>query len=314
MSNWTLRPLAVPDDFPRIAAITTACMPEPTTVEDLLEQEAKSKFESAFRPVIVDGDGIVGGYGYSRRYPEDPPGHFYVRAFVDPALRAQGLGTALADALEAWTEKQGGTCFISAVRDNDPKSLAFARQHGYRLWRHLFESTLDHNVFDEAPFSGVIEQVEASGIHFFTLADDPGEETARKLYELYNRTAWDIPGFDLTVYPPYEEWHDWIIAGERCRPELVIIAADGDHFAGCTVMFPNRVTGVLYTDYTCVDREYRGRHIALALKLLSIRAARRFGAPYMRTNNDSDNAPMLAVNRRLGYVPRPGLYRMRKEK
>ena len=54
------------------------------------------------------------------------------------------------------------------------------------------------------------------------------------------------------------------------------------------------------------------RKIALALKLLSIRAALRWGADYIRTNNDSQNAPMLAINRKLGYVPQPGGYRMVK--
>jgi hypothetical protein len=28
------------------------------------------------------------------------------------------------------------------------------------------------------------------------------------------------------------------------------------------------------------------------------------------TNNDSQNAPMLAINRKLGYVPRPGIFRL----
>jgi hypothetical protein len=51
--------------------------------------------------------------------------------------------------------------------------------------------------------------------------------------------------------------------------------------------------------------------VALGLKLLAIRAARRHGARYLRTNNDSENAPMLAVNRKLGYQPAPGYYRMR---
>ena len=28
----------------------------------------------------------------------------------------------------------------------------------------------------------------------------------------------------------------------------------------------------------------------------------------IRTNNDSENAPILTVNRKLGYVPEPGFY------
>jgi hypothetical protein len=40
--------------------------------------------------------------------------------------------------------------------------------------------------------------------------------------------------------------------------------------------------------------------------------ARRLGAGTIRTNNDSLNAPMLAINRKLGYCPLPGYFRLVK--
>lgn len=57
---------------------------------------------------------------------------------------------------------------------------------------------------------------------------------------------------------------------------------------------------------TCA--EYRGRGIAQALKIVAWRTARRYGAKYLRTANDSMNAPMLAINRKMGYKPEPGRY------
>ncbi|MDB4895601.1 MAG: family N-acetyltransferase, partial [Firmicutes bacterium] len=92
-----------------------------------------------------------------------------------------------------------------------------------------------------------------------------------------------------------------------------IIAADGDRFAGVTIVQPEAEGGGMYTCLTSVHPDDRGRGLALALKLLSVEVARRYGAPLMRTNNDSLNGPMLAVNRKLGYRPDPGFYRMRKE-
>lgn len=59
---------------------------------------------------------------------------------------------------------------------------------------------------------------------------------------------------------------------------------------------------------TGVDRAHRGHRVAQALKLHAIRCARRYGAVYIRTHNDGENAPILAINRNLGYQPRPGLY------
>jgi GNAT superfamily N-acetyltransferase len=66
----------------------------------------------------------------------------------------------------------------------------------------------------------------------------------------------------------------------------------------------------MFNMMTGVDRRYRSRGIATALKLLAIRCARRYRAAYLRTNNDSLNAPMLAVNQKLGYISQPGWYRL----
>lgn len=310
--TWTLRPIEVPADLARLAAIWTATNPEPVTVEELLEMEENDRFEYRHRLVAVDETGFVAGIGRAYRTPEAPKGLFAVKAWIDPEYRGLGLGRELCDALEAWSLERGATEFESYVRDNDPRSLAFARQRGFEIERHVFESTLVPSSFDETPYAGAIERVEASGIRFFTVAEQPGEASERGLYDLYRRTAWDIPGFTLTSYPPYEDWYKWVFGQSDSRPELMIIAADGDRFVGCSVLVEVAVSGTLYTDYTCVEKEYRGRGIALALKLLSIRAAKQWGAPLMRTNNDSQNGPMLAVNRKLGYVSQPGNYRMKR--
>ncbi|HLH63999.1 MAG TPA: hypothetical protein VKV20_20165 [Ktedonobacteraceae bacterium] len=41
--------------------------------------------------------------------------------------------------------------------------------------------------------------------------------------------------------------------------------------------------------------------------MLSISAARNYNIDYLYTNNDLTNAPMLAINRRLGYQEYPGI-------
>jgi RimJ/RimL family protein N-acetyltransferase len=55
--------------------------------------------------------------------------------------------------------------------------------------------------------------------------------------------------------------------------------------------------------FTATGREYRGRGLALAVKLASTRWAAENGITQLVTTNDETNAPMLAINRRLGYRP-----------
>jgi GNAT superfamily N-acetyltransferase len=64
---------------------------------------------------------------------------------------------------------------------------------------------------------------------------------------------------------------------------------------------------------TGVDPRYRGRKIAQALKLQAIHYAREQGAAAIQTQNDAENVAILAINRKLGYQPRPGRYRLVKQ-
>ncbi|HWI61208.1 MAG TPA: GNAT family N-acetyltransferase, partial [Symbiobacteriaceae bacterium] len=127
----------------------------------------------------------------------------------------------------------------------------------------------------------------------------------RKMYEVNRACTLDIPGRERT-FSDFEQYQKRNFSSSSYRPELHLFAADGDRWIGLAALMPvgdalgNRMTGVV--------AEYRGRKIALALKLLAIETARRHGFPRLVTNNDAENAPMLAINRKLGYRPEPGIY------
>jgi GNAT superfamily N-acetyltransferase len=97
------------------------------------------------------------------------------------------------------------------------------------------------------------------------------------------------------------------------RPDGQIVAAVGETWVGMAAVGYFEATNSMYNMFTGVDPAWRGKGIALALKLLTIACARRYSADYISTNNDSENAPMLAINRTLGYQPEPGYYQMTRE-
>ena len=66
-------------------------------------------------------------------------------------------------------------------------------------------------------------------------------------------------------------------------------------------------TNAVWSMLTGVARTHRRRRIAQALKLLTIQYAKELGADYLNTQNDSVNEPMLAINRKLGFVRQEGL-------
>jgi RimJ/RimL family protein N-acetyltransferase len=149
--------------------------------------------------------------------------------------------------------------------------------------------------------------LEAQGARFFSLADvGDTEEARRAAYEINRRAALDIPG-RIHSFASFEEWRRFVCGASWYRPEGQILAALGETWVGLSAVGYFAESNSMYNMITGVDRPYRGRGLALALKLRTIRLARRYGAAYIRTHNDSENAPMLALNRKLGYQPEPGL-------
>jgi RimJ/RimL family protein N-acetyltransferase len=62
-------------------------------------------------------------------------------------------------------------------------------------------------------------------------------------------------------------------------------------------------TGRGRNEGTATVHDHRGRGFATLAKLAQLRWAAEHGIERVVTDNDERNAPMLAINRRLGYEP-----------
>jgi hypothetical protein len=117
------------------------------------------------------------------------------------------------------------------------------------------------------------------------------------LHALNRKNALDIPGWE-GEFPRFEDFSKYAFQTSWFRAEGQIIAAEGDVWIGLGAVGYFPATNSAYNMHTGVLKAYRGRHIARAR-----------GADYIRTNNDSHNAPILAVNQSLGYQPQLGFFK-----
>jgi GNAT superfamily N-acetyltransferase len=314
------------EDYTAVAPLLNLVWSEPTTAARLKQDEDSippgqlhydddGKLMGWDRPkwIAEDDQGKTVAYAIAWRAPWTEPGALICTLVVNPANRGSGVGRAVYDAMHGWAAEVKASRLITYIKETDAGSLGFAERRGCAKERHTFESVLDLASFDGGELYRSIEEAERTGIRFVTLADEPGEENERKLYELYKATHPDIPGFDED-FPWFEEWKKWSIGLPGVRDEWIHVAKDGDRYVGVVTLQQNEQTKAMYHEYTGVLREYRGRRIALALKMLGIRTATACGVPYLRTHNDSMNTPMLRINRDLiGFRAEPGQYKMVRE-
>jgi GNAT superfamily N-acetyltransferase len=313
--NVRLRPLEPDSDFPRITEISDLADQEEVDVERLYERLRNASAQRIQQyTVAVDADGTLVGFGNTIRDPWMPPGHFWTRTVVDPTYQRQGIGSMLLDHGLAFAREHGATHLDGEVRDLCADCLRFVEQRGFQIERHLYESRLDLTKFDESRFAGTVEEVEASGIRFLTLADMGNTlENQQKLYELNRTCAADNPGNEGWGFPSFEDFRKRVFLASWFRADGQILAADGERLVGIAAVGIYEQNNGAHNAFTGVERAYRGRKIALALKLLAIRCARKYGADNFLTDNDSKNAPMLAINRKLGYQSEPGIYVLVRE-
>ena len=322
---FRLRPALPSTDEPGIASVVNAFEQNPVseeTVHEWLTHDAPGRISC--RQVAVNKDDAVVGYAVSVHETWDPAGQFYAWAGVAPAWRGRGIGAALYSDMLEFLQQHKARTVTSEVRDDCAVSQAFARRHGYEHDRHLFQSSLDLESFDESPYAPILEDNAASGIRIHSLADfGDTQEVRRKLYEVNAVTDRDVPGWTGPGLS-FEEFNEWVYESGWYRPDGQLLAADGaadskvdgaadgDRWVGiCAVrLYPEARQA--FNVHTGVIRSYRRRRIALVLKLAAIRYARAQGARTICTHNDSMNGPMLALNRNLGYVPEPGRFTLRK--
>lgn len=220
-------------------------------------------------------------------------GDAFLILLVDPGHRGRGLGGALWKEVERHLMTIGARKCSGRSRE-DEISRAFARGRGFSQTASNTSSTVDPRNVETA--SSIPESVE---IHTLGACASRLPE----LYEVDLEVGRDEPGeFDFQA-TTFEDWTTLIWEDPDIDHELSIVATVRGEIAGFTLLFADRATGQAANGFTAVRRPFRGRGLATLLKRASLTRAAEAGITRVLTQNDDTNAPMLAVNRKLGYQP-----------
>ncbi len=315
MQNITLRPAQPELDFTQLAEWFTILEDEPNTETGLVEWYQKNQ-ERIYQRLAVDAQGERVGFYWASRSKVDP-GLFFIFLYVPPEQRRQGLGGWLYGELEAALVAAGATRAQVSVWDYCPEGRAFAGRRGFQERAYQLSMALDLAAFDDRPYQAIIAQLESQGFLFTSLEALGNTENAqRKLYQLNDTASRETMGASgEPSWASFEDFQASVCQADWYRPGGQVVAietASGDWAAMSAI---TRFAGAdyAYNLFTGVDRRYRGRKLGQAIKIHALRYARdQLGVSQVRTNHNSQNQPMIAIDLKLGYGYLPGAYQLEK--
>ena len=303
-------PVQTDADYERYAALHNAILPPPAATS----AELKSRDSRATRPyarwlVVKDGEDVALA-GYSQNSFSADAGRFSLGVHVRPDRRGEGIATATTAHIRETLAPLNPTSLVTYCREDHPAGVAFLTEADFVEIMREWESVLDVESFDPAPFAEARNRPLAAGIRLTTLAEEQnriGIEPARKLlWTLDENVGPDVPSDSPEITPPFEEWEKILMSGLGFRAESFFLAVEpGGEYVGVSMLFHNQATPDLATGLTGVRRDWRRHGIALALKLMAIDYAKALGTPKVRTENATTNRPMLSINEALGFEKEP---------
>ena len=206
---------------------------------------------------------------------------------VGPAHRNQGIGGELYDLGLEHIVRLGVT-HVTTMFDESEAGVAFAKRRGWREVRAETLSTLDPRGVTEHP-DPAIELAPARDL-------DP-----RELHRIDEEATRDMPAFDTVTEIKYDDWLGFVWDNPLFTRDGSFGAVVDGRVAAISLLLANPDIARAVNMFTGTSRQHRGRRLALAVKLATTRWAAEHGITQIVTTNDETNAPMLAVNRRLGY-------------
>jgi GNAT superfamily N-acetyltransferase len=284
-------------------------------------QEARVLFTGNHSDVRVEGLAAVDGdtwlgIAWLDWWLQENTDSVEVELVVAPAYRRRGVGSRLLDAVVERTRREGrrllsGSVLADASTDRSP-GTAFAERRGFER-RHVELHQVIELPLSEQRLAESEQRIAGQHQEYRLVQwrEDTPDEWLEQFADALSVMTEEVPTGDLELQP--SRWTAERIRevearrlqqGRFCHT-TVAVAPDG-RLAAYTQMGgasgnPER----LYQWDTLVRPEHRGRRLGMAVKIANLRSlqAELEHPAVLHTWNAPENAPMIAVNDRLGFRP-----------
>ncbi len=311
MKTITLRPAEPKRDFAQLAEWYSILEDNAFSEQYLIDYYEKRRGQIIQR-VAEDSEGELLGFYWAQRRSAELTN---VDLFVNSEKRRQGVGSRLYKDLERSAKEAQIKKLQVSFPDTNLDGRAFSEYCGFIEKWHLIQMRLNLEIFDDSPYDAVIDRLKQEGF-IFTSMQELGntEEAQRKLYALNDKTDLDTPGNDGEHnWDSFEDFQKRVCQTDWYKPggQMIVIDSVSGDWAALSAI--SRFGDHAYNLHTGVDGRYRGRKLAQAVKVLALRYAREvLKVNMVHTDHNTMNQPMIAIDRKFGYVEMPGTFAMKK--
>lgn len=300
-----------PHEWNAAAQAYTAALPyDPISGDELRKRNEEQRAWGYHAGVLVarQAGEVIGSASYFQDPGAFHPQRFTLELAVHPDHQGHGAGAALWQALDGQLRALNAESARILAREDHPVAPGFLARRGFTGDKRYFTSALRLDTFDPRPYEALEQRLKALGVHVRSLSELRAAGTpdlTGRLHGLMSEVRQDVPRAEPATPLSRQVFEEAVLGDPGLLPGAYLVAEHGGAFIAQTALYRSEASLDLLTGLTGVTRPWRGRGVATLLKVAAARAGQALGAPLIRTDNASDNAPMLAVNDRLGFVRDP---------
>ena len=300
-------------DYRALVALENQTWPDTPTTVAAQREMAAARPDIRWEQRVCEIDGSVAGFGScGEAFWLGEPGAFHVYVVVNPAHRRQGIGSRIFRDLLDRAPTADMRTLGSGCREDQIGGMKFLQALGFVEVGRDADAELDLAEFDMIRLAATCKDPSPARFRPLAPLTEDCPDWMERFRDLAYRLQAEVVAPEVLEKPSAQQFAEEHLNVRDFNPYLCWVARDGTDWIGMTEL---RATAdddtAVEAIRTGVDRAWRGRGVATALKLHAFGSAKAQGYARVVAYGDPDSS-IGHIHRRLGFKFQPAWVGLQK--